>query len=115
MDHVTPKIGSGKEIAAELLTVVRERNVKLRVLGMDGCSVNVGIHRGVYRCMELELGEAIQRFICLLHHVELYFKHQFEAVDGGTLGPGKISLSKDRILAKMSFRQARRSCWLYTE
>ena len=92
VDHVTPKVGSGKEIAAELLTVVRERNVKLRVLGMDGCGVNVGIHKGVIRCMEVELGEPIQRFICLLHHVELYFQHQFEAVDGRTLGPGKICL-----------------------
>ena len=98
VDHVTPKVGSGKEIAAELLTVVRERDVRLRVLGMDGCGVNVGIHRGVIRRMELELGEAIQRFICLLHHVELYFHHQFEEVDGKTLGPGEISLFdfKDR-------------------
>ena len=92
VDHVTPKVGSGKEIAAELLTVVRERDVRLRVLGMDGCGVNVGIHRGVIRRMELELGEAIQRFICLLHHVELYFHHQFEEVDGKTLGPGEICL-----------------------
>ena len=88
VDHVTPKSGHGKEIAAELLTVVRERDVQLRVLGMDGCSVNCGIHRGVIRCMEVELGYPIQRFICLLHHVELYFQHQFETVDGRTLGPG---------------------------
>ena len=104
VDHVTPKIGSGKEIAAELLTVVREKDVQLRVLGMDGSSVNVGIHRGVYRCMELELGEAIQRFICLLHHVELYFHHQFEAVDGRTLGPGEICLFKERDVTQLSFR-----------
>ena len=51
--HVTPHVGSGKVIAKELVDVVRERNMRLNALGMDGCAVNTGIHKGVYRCMEL--------------------------------------------------------------
>ena len=69
--HVTPSGSTGKEIAKkiakEIVSVVRERNVKLRVLGMDGCSTNCGIQRGVFRCVEVELGEAVQHVVCLLH------------------------------------------------
>ena len=62
--------------------------MQLQLLGMDGCSVNVGIHKGVFRCLELQLGEPVQHAVCLLHHVELYYHHEFEMVDGITLGPG---------------------------
>ena len=67
--HLTPREGNGKEIAAEIVSLVRERPVKLRVLGMDGCSVNCGIHRGVFRCVEIELGEPVQHVVCLLYHI----------------------------------------------
>ena len=88
--HVTPSGSTGKEIAKEIVSVVRERNVKLRVLGMDGCSTNCGIHKGVFRCVEVELGEAVQHVVCLLHCNELFFRHVFEEIDGVTLGPEKL-------------------------
>ena len=73
--HVTLHVGSRKVIAKELVDVVRERNMRLNALGMDGCAVNTGIHKGVYRCMELELGYSVQHIICLLHFNELFFHH----------------------------------------
>ena len=88
--HVTPLGSTGKEIAKEIVSVVRERGINLQVLGMDGCSTNCGIHKGVFRCVEVELGQAVQHVVCLLHGVELYFRHVFEEVDGVTLGPDKL-------------------------
>ena len=86
--HVTPQEGTGKEIAKEIVSVVKERGVRLEVLRMDGCSVNCGKHRGVFWCVEVELGHPVQHIVFLLHGVELFFHHQFESVDGVTLGPG---------------------------
>ena len=40
--------------------------------------------------MELGIDEACQHVVCLLHHIELYFRHQFETVDGVSLGPDKL-------------------------
>ena len=86
--HVTPETGTGAGIATELVTVVREKAVILRVLGMDGCPVNCGIHNGVFRLVELELGYAVQHCVCLLHLNELPLRHYFLKIDGTTSGPG---------------------------
>ena len=51
---------------------------------------NCGIHKGVFRCVEVELGQAVQHVVCLLHGVELFFRHVFEEIDGVTLGPDKL-------------------------
>ena len=88
LTHVTPIDATGRAIAKELVAVVRERGFKLEVMGMDGCSVNVGIHNGVIRVTEQELGEVVQHIICLLHLNELPFRHELCAVDGVTSGPG---------------------------
>ena len=87
---MTPHGSTGKEISKEIVSVVRERGVNLQVLGMDGCSTNCGIHKGVFRCVEVELGKAVQHVVCLLHCNELFFRHVFEEVDGVTLGPDKL-------------------------
>ena len=97
---MTPSGSTGKEIAKEIVSVVRERNVKLRVLGMDGCSTNCGIHRGGFRCVEVELGEAVQHVVCLLHCNELFFQHVFEEIDGVTLGPEKLEGPIGRTLSE---------------
>ena len=41
--HVTLSTGTGLALAQELVTVIREREANIRVLGMDGCSVTTGI------------------------------------------------------------------------
>jgi hypothetical protein len=86
--HVTPYNGSGAAIARELVAVVRERGVQLQVLGMDGCSVNCGIHNGVFRLLELDLGYSVQHCVCLIHLNELPIRHYFIMMDGVTSGPG---------------------------
>ena len=71
LTHVTPEGGTGRAIARELVDLVRERNIDLVVMGMDGTSVNTGIHNGAIRLTELELMLAVQHIICLLHLNEL--------------------------------------------
>ena len=51
--------------------MIRERDSKIRVLGMDGCSVNTGIHNGAIRLVEVMLGDVVQHVICSLHLNEL--------------------------------------------
>ena len=89
--HVTPEDGSGASISRELADVVREKSVKLRILGMDGCPVNCGIHNGVFRLLETDLGYPVQHCVCLLHLNELPLRHYFIDVDGTTSGPGSDS------------------------
>ena len=77
LTHVTPEGGTGRAIARELVDLVRERNIDLVVMGMDGTSVNTGIHNGAIRLTELELMLAVQHIICLLHLNELPLRHLF--------------------------------------
>ena len=63
---MTPEGGTGRAIAREMVDLVRERNIDLVVMGMDGTSVNTSVHNGVIRLTELELGIPVQHIICLL-------------------------------------------------
>ena len=90
LTHVSLTGATGRAIAEELVAVVRERNISLVVLGMDGCSVNTGIHNGVIRIVEQELELVVQHIICLLHFNELPFRHELYHVDGVTSGPGRL-------------------------
>ena len=73
LTHTTPADGTGQAIGKELADVVRERNIRLEVMGMDGTRINTGIHNGTFRVVEQELGIAIQHIVCLLHLNELPF------------------------------------------
>ena len=88
LTHVTPCDATGRAIAKELVSVVREMDIKLEVMGMDGCSVNMGIHKGVIRVVEQELEVVVQHISCLLHLNELHFRHELCTVDGVTSCPG---------------------------
>ena len=89
--HVTPENGEGRALAVELADVVRERGIKLKVIGMDGCPVNTGVHNGAIRLLELDLGEPVQHVICGLHLNELLFWHILQETDGVTSGPDKLT------------------------
>ena len=91
LTHVTPSTGTGLSLSKELVEVVRENDMEVKVIGMDGCSVNTGIHAGAIRLTELELGYAIQWVICGLHLIELVFWHILSEVDGVTKGPNQLS------------------------
>ena len=89
--HLTPEQGTGRALAKEIVDVIRERNVDIRVLGMDGCSVNTGIHNGAIRMVEVMLGQVVQHVICGLQLVELMFWHILAVTDGVTKGPDRLS------------------------
>ena len=90
LTHVTPDSGTGNSIAKEVVAVVRERDISLEVLGMDGTAVNTGVHNGVIRLVEQELGLTVQIIICLLHLNELPLRHLFCILDGVTSGPNSF-------------------------
>ena len=62
-----------------------------RVIGMDGCSVNTGIHNGAIRLIEVHLQDVLQHVICGLHMNELVFWHILCETDGVTKGPDSLS------------------------
>ena len=85
--HVSPKSGTGLDIAAEIVSTIRERGGQCKVLGCDGTAVNTGIHNGALRGIQLELGTEAHQFICLLHLNELFLRHRQTELDGPTTGP----------------------------
>ena len=89
--HITPREGTGLALAEELVAVIRDREAHIRVLGMDGCSVNTGIHNGAIRLVEVLLGDVVQHVICGLHLNELVFWHILAETDGVTKGPDSLS------------------------
>ena len=89
LSHVTPKDGTGKEIAKSLFkTVVNaEATDTVDVIGNDGCSGNNGADNGACACFERYMGKPLQRVNCLLHGNELPFKASMVRHMGPTKGP----------------------------
>ena len=103
--HVTPADGTGLSLAKELVNVMKEKKtntkysvffifipmfimILFRVMGMDGCPVNTGIHNGAMRLVEVLTGDVVQHVVCGLHLNELLFWHVLAETDGVTKGPG---------------------------
>ena len=86
---MTPKDGTGKEIAKSLFkTVVNaEATDTVDVIGNDGCSGNNGPDNGACACFERYMGKPLQRVNCLLHGNELPFKASMVCHMGPTKGP----------------------------
>ena len=91
LTHVTPEDGCGVTLAKELEAVVRELDMPIKVIGMDGCKVNTGPHGGAIRLFELFLDTTVQWVICGLHLNELLWWHILASVDGCTTGPDRLS------------------------
>ena len=91
LTHVTPENGTGVALAKELEAVVRELDMPIKVIGMDGCKVNTGPHNGAIRLLELQLNEPLQWVICGLHLNELLWWHILCSADGDTAGPDRLS------------------------
>ena len=89
--HVTPADGKGSTLAKELEAVVREEDMPIKVVGMDGCPTNTGPHTGAIRILELMLFVTLQWVICGLHLNELLFWHILTAVDGPTASDKKLT------------------------
>ena len=88
--HVTPTEGTGHCLSQELAAVIRERAIKAKVIGTDGCPVNIGIHNGAIRLLEVEIGGTLQWVICGLHLNELLWWHILSDTDGVTSGPERL-------------------------
>ena len=91
IDHVSPKSGKARDKATEILDVIRETGAELLVLGRDGTPVNTGLHGGINRIIELELGKPYQHAICGIHTNELPLRYIFKDIDGMTSGPNSFS------------------------
>ena len=80
--HYVPKDGKGLQIADGFVNVLREtKSVStLKSFSSDGCPVMTGHTNGTIRHVEVKLNRPLQWVICLLHFVELVFKHLFEAI-----------------------------------
>ena len=91
LGHVTPKCGTGVEIAKSLYSWVLNTGAidTLLVVGGDGCRVNTGYENGVIACLESFIGRPLQRFICLLHANELPLRAALNHYVGRTIGPDK--------------------------
>ena len=59
----------------------------LKAVGADGDRVNIGVHNGCIRLLELKFLKPLHWFICQLHCNELELRHLFERIDGKTSGP----------------------------
>lgn len=90
LSHVSPNSSSAKDITASIVSCLTERGVSLEfldVVGCDGTNTNTGWKGGAIRQLEVHLGRPLQWAICLLHFVELPFRHLFQHLDGETSGP----------------------------
>lgn len=89
LGHVTPKDGTGEEVAKALYKSLKsigaEKTVK--VVGNDGCLANNGWDKGACACYESFTGQPLQRFSCLLHANELPLRAALVQHIGKTSGP----------------------------
>ena len=94
LGHVTPESGSSKNILSAISDFFGENNTSLnnlQAIGCDGTNVNTGVHRGVIRQLELQIGRPLQWLICLFHCNELPLRHLMIHLDGTTSGPDVFS------------------------
>ena len=85
VDHVTPGSGKAKEIASEILDLLRKKSVdtkQILAIGCDSTAVNTGINGGVVRLLDKPFKNPIYWFVCLLHMNELPLRHLFSSLDG---------------------------------
>ena len=80
--HYVPADGKGLKVADGFVNVLRETKSisTLKSFSSDGCPVMTGHTNGAIRHTEVKLNRPLQWIICLLHFVELCFKHLFEAI-----------------------------------
>lgn len=105
VDHVAPQSQKAKDIASEILSILRDRlsTESLQAVVCDGTNVNTGENNGVIRLLEISLSRPLQWLICLLHLNELHLRAVFKHLDGETSGPSGF---KGPIGKKLNFEPA---------
>ena len=112
--HFIPESGSGSHNKDSLCELLDQRGVifrpTLQVVNLDGTSTNTGPEEGMAAHIEEELGRALQRSICFLHHLDRPFLHLLLSLDGRSLGPesfsgpiGKLITSEVHLLPVVKF------------
>ena len=94
LGHLVPQEGTGKGLAASLISFTESKRIKLDsplTQFTDGCSKMGGYKGGAQACLEEELGEATQRVFCLNHSIQRPVAKLFEHYDGKTTGPDSWS------------------------
>lgn len=93
--HVTSESHRAEDEFKSIWTYLQERTngdlSTLRLAGCDGAPTNTGIHNGIIRRMEEELGRPLQWNVCQLHTNELPLRHVIETIDGPAIGPTGFS------------------------
>jgi hypothetical protein len=86
--------GTGKDIAAGLLRLCEERNIKLldcQIVVCDGCATNTGCNKGAIQFLEKFLGRQLLWNSCRIHATEKPLQHLIKHLDGPTDGPNSWS------------------------
>lgn len=108
LGHVAPKSGSAKDIASTIISYFTEKDISLEhldIIGCDGTNTNTGWKSGVIRQLEVQSGRPLQWAVCLLHFIELPFRHLFQYLDGVTTGPRSFSGSIGQSLSGCEKRE----------
>lgn len=90
ISYVTPETGNSDNTANAIVNKLKIMNIpskNIKLVGADGCNVNVGYKNGIIRKLEEKFNKPLQRAVCLLHLVELPLKKLFESLYGNTKGP----------------------------
>ena len=100
--------GTGEAIAEGVLDFVTNREGldinDISILGGDSCNTNTGSKGGAIAQVEKKTGKTFQRFICLLHLIELLLRHMVGEYVGGTSGPKSFATEFGKQL--VNFKQA---------
>ena len=99
--HTTPKNGTGRGLADDLIEILGEYESKdsLMAICCDGTATNTGWQDGMVAHTERDLQRKLLLLICLLHENELPFRKVFDVLDGGHGTTGPESFGGD-IIAK---------------
>ena len=91
LTHTTPKNGTGRGLANDLIDILGEYESKetLMAICCDGTATNTGWQDGMVAHTERDLQRKLLLLSCLLHENELPFRKVFDVLDGGhgTTGP----------------------------
>ena len=90
VDHIIPRDGGAEALASELFDLLKQYQScdTVYCIGSDGTAVNTGHENGTIKRLEVLLNHPVNWCICLIHFVELIFKHLFKLHDGDTTSAG---------------------------
>ena len=100
--------GKGENIGVEVDGFIKEKpglNTEDVIMvggpGGDSTNLNVGKYTGVFATLEKRWNRAFQRFICLLHLIELLLRHFVRIYVGDTSGPTSSSSDLGQALVNL--------------